>query len=57
MSTTTSTAQPQVRNLQEFRQRRMGRSASGETFPVYDPSTEEVIAHVAAAGKSDVDAP
>ena len=31
-------------------------AASGETFPVYDPSTEEVIANVAAADKSDVDA-
>src|SRR5260370_13321484 len=30
-------------------------SASGETFPVYDPSTEEVIARVSAAGKADVD--
>src|ERR1700688_3693837 len=30
-------------------------SASGETFPVYDPSTEEVIAQVAAAGATDVD--
>src|SRR5580658_6890198 len=30
-------------------------SASGETFPVYDPSTEEVVAHVAAAGAADVD--
>jgi betaine-aldehyde dehydrogenase len=30
-------------------------AASGETFPVYDPSTEEVIAHVAAAGAADVD--
>src|SRR5579871_384209 len=30
-------------------------SAAGETFPVYDPSTEEVIAHVAAAGAADVD--
>lgn len=29
--------------------------ASGETFPVYDPSTEEVIAHVAAAGTSEID--
>ena len=28
--------------------------ASGETFPVYDPSTEEVIARVAAAGPGDV---
>src|SRR6202007_2837711 len=32
-------------------------AASGETFPVYDPSTEEVIANVAAAGAADVDAP
>src|SRR5271169_4435150 len=30
-------------------------SASGETFSVYDPSTEEVIAQVAAAGAVDVD--
>lgn len=30
-------------------------SASGESFSVYDPSTEEVIARVAAADKSDVD--
>ena len=29
---------------------------SGKTFPVYDPSTEEVIAHVAAADASDADA-
>jgi betaine-aldehyde dehydrogenase len=29
-------------------------AASGETFPVYDPSTEEVIARVAAADGSDV---
>src|SRR6202047_2291922 len=30
-------------------------AASGETFPVYDPSTEEVIAHVPAASAGDVD--
>jgi len=30
-------------------------SSSGETFPVYDPSTEEVIAQVAVAGATDVD--
>ena len=30
-------------------------SATGETFPVYDPSTEEVIARVAAASTADVD--
>jgi len=31
-------------------------SASGETFPVYDPSTEEVIARVPVANADDVDA-
>src|SRR5260370_33902796 len=30
-------------------------SASGETFPVYDPSTENGIARVSAADKTDVD--
>src|SRR6202022_1710750 len=30
-------------------------STTGETFPVYDPSTEEVIARVSAADKTDVD--
>src|SRR6516165_10127174 len=30
-------------------------AANGETFPVYDPSTEEVIARVAAASAQDVD--
>lgn len=30
-------------------------SSSGETFPVYDPSTEEVIAHVASATAHDID--
>ena len=31
-------------------------SRSGATFSVYDPSTEEVIAYVAASGAADVDA-
>src|ERR1700687_1821359 len=31
-------------------------SISGQTFPVYDPSTEEIIARVSAADKTDVDA-
>jgi betaine-aldehyde dehydrogenase len=30
-------------------------SSTGQTFPVFDPSTEEVIAHVAAASANDVD--
>jgi len=29
-------------------------SSAGETFPIYDPSTEEIIAHVAAASAEDV---
>lgn len=29
--------------------------STGETFPVYDPSTEEIIAHVASASSADVD--
>ena len=32
-----------------------GSRRSGQTFPVYDPSTEEVIAQVAAADAADVD--
>ncbi len=31
------------------------KSSSGKTFPVYDPSTEEVIAHVPEASSKDVD--
>src|SRR4029077_4135898 len=31
------------------------KSSSGETFPVYDPSTEEVIANVASGSATDVD--
>ena len=30
-------------------------SACGETFPVYDPSTEEVIAQVASSNAADID--
>src|SRR5262249_60730307 len=30
-------------------------AANRKTFPVYDPSTEEVIAHVAASEAADVD--
>ncbi len=33
----------------------MGKQLFGEAFPVYDPSTEEVIAHVASASVADVD--
>src|SRR5688572_6342713 len=30
-------------------------AASGKTFPVYDPATEEIIAHVAEGGAEDID--
>src|SRR6516225_2920157 len=30
-------------------------AASGRTFPVYNPATAEVIAHVAEGGKQDID--
>ena len=30
-------------------------SVSGKTFPTLDPSTEEVICHVAEGDKADVD--
>ena len=35
--------------------RQMGRRASGETFSVEDPATQEVIAHVPAGDKADID--
>src|ERR1700756_5591855 len=53
MSGTTKT---EVRTYRNYVNGRWAPSASGETFPVYDPSTEEVIARVSAADKSDVDA-
>ena len=31
------------------------RALPGETFPVYDPSTEEIIAQVASSNAADVD--
>ena len=30
-------------------------AASGKTFPVYDPATEEVIAHVAEGDAEDIE--
>ncbi|HEU0367599.1 MAG TPA: aldehyde dehydrogenase family protein, partial [Candidatus Acidoferrum sp.] len=44
-----------VRTYQNFVNGKWESAASGKTFPVYDPSTEEVIAHVAAADVADVD--
>ena len=44
-----------VRSYQNYINGEWLSSASGETFPVYDPSTEDLIAHVASAGAVDVD--
>src|ERR1700680_4363958 len=46
----------EVRTYRNYVNAQWVASASGETFPVYDPSTEEVIARVAAADSVDVDA-
>src|SRR5947209_9458727 len=50
-----STAQLETKTYRNYVNGQWLPSASGETFAVYDPSTEEVIARVAAADKSDVD--
>jgi betaine-aldehyde dehydrogenase len=44
-----------VRTYQNFINGKWEPAASSKTFPVYDPSTEEVIAHVAAGEAADVD--
>jgi len=50
-----SPAKPAVKTYQNYVNGQWVASSTGETFPVFDPSTEEVIAHVAAASASDVD--
>ncbi|HEY2545100.1 MAG TPA: aldehyde dehydrogenase family protein, partial [Candidatus Acidoferrum sp.] len=50
-----SSAPAGVRTYQNYVNGEWVASASGETFPVYDPSTEEVIANVASASAFDVD--
>ena len=50
-----STAKPTVKTCQNFINNQWTPSASRETFPVYDPSTEEVIAQVASSSAADVD--
>jgi betaine-aldehyde dehydrogenase len=50
-----SPAKTAVKTCQNYVNGQWVSSSSGETFPVFDPSTEEVIAHVAAASASDVD--
>src|SRR2546427_7920352 len=44
-----------VRAYQNYINGQWVKSSSGEMFPVYDPSTEEVIAHVASGTAADVD--
>ncbi len=46
---------PNVRTYQMYVNGKWVDSKSGKTFPVYDPSTEEVIAYVPDAGPDDVD--
>src|SRR6201992_2498114 len=55
-TTTTTSAASNTKTYKNFVNNQWVAAASGETFPVYDPSNEEVIANVAAADKSDVDA-
>jgi betaine-aldehyde dehydrogenase len=45
-----------VRTYQMFINGEFAASRSNKTFPVYDPSTEEIIAYVPDAQKEDVDA-
>ncbi len=51
-----SNAMPTVNTYHHFINNHWTPGASRETFPVYDPSTEEVIAQVASASPPDVDA-
>ena len=50
-----SPAKTAVKSYQNYVNGQWVSSSTGETFPVFDPSTEEVIAQVAAASTSDVD--
>jgi len=50
-----SPAKPAVKTYQNYVNGQWAPAASGETFPVFDPSTEEVIANVASSSAADVD--
>ncbi len=50
-----SPAKPAVKTYQNYVNGQWVSATSGATFPVYDPSTEEVIAQVAEATPADVD--
>lgn len=49
------TVKAEVRTYKNFVNSEWVASSSGETFPVYDPSTEEVIAQVPSSNAADVD--
>ncbi|HET9801858.1 MAG TPA: aldehyde dehydrogenase family protein [Candidatus Acidoferrum sp.] len=50
-----SGATTSVKIYQNYVNAKWESAANGKTFPVYDPSTEEVVAHVAASEAADVD--
>jgi len=50
-----SIAKTVVRSYENYINGQWVKSSPGETFPVYDPSTEEVIANVASGTAADVD--
>ncbi len=50
-----ASAKENVRTYRNYINGQWVESSSGETLPVYDPSTEEVIAHVASGGAADID--
>src|ERR1700730_5515459 len=50
-----STAQPTVKTYQSYVNGKWTTNSASQTFPVYDPSTEEVIGQVASAIAGDVD--
>src|SRR5260221_5119264 len=50
-----SPAKPAVKTYQNYVNGQWTSSSTGATFPVFDPSTEEVIANVAAASAREVD--
>src|ERR1700740_776049 len=50
-----SIAKTSVRTYQNYVNGQWVGNASRETFPVYDPSTEEVIAQVASSNAADID--
>jgi betaine-aldehyde dehydrogenase len=50
-----STVKTVVRTYQNYINGQWVNSSTGDMFPVYDPSTEEVMAHVASADATDID--